>query len=124
MSTTFRWQLPMDSTAPAAARWHLREIATSDLEAVDAELVVTELVSNAWKHGCGDGPIQVGVEILDESLLIEVCGESKGEPIRADAANESSAGGRGLLMIEELVTEWGYRTNGAEICVWAKVPRL
>lgn len=121
MSVTFTWQLPMDSTAPAAARWHLREVASSDLEAVDAELVVTELVTNAWKHGTGAGDITVTVEVRDASLRIEVCGIAEGSPAVHSSTDESDDGGRGLLLLDGLVEEWGYDRRENLMCVWATV---
>lgn len=121
MSTTFTWQLPMDSTAAGAARWHLRELASSDIEAVDAELVVTELVTNAWKHGSQTGVITLGVDVRDASLHIEVCGETPGEP-RILQSHTDASSGRGLLMIEELADDWGFERREGAICVWADVP--
>ena len=121
MSVTFTWHLPMDSTAAAAARWHLREVASSDLEAVDAELVVTELVTNAWKHGTGEGDITVTVEVRDSSLHIAVCGISDGTPAVATSAAGSDSSGRGLLLLDGLVERWGYDRRGNVMCVWAEV---
>lgn len=121
MSVTFTWRLPMDSTAPAAARWHLRDVASSDLEAVDAELVVTELVTNAWKHGTGEGDITVTAEVRDSSLRIEVCGIAEGTPALSTSTDESDDDGRGLLLLDGLVNEWGYDRRDNLMCVWAEV---
>ncbi len=122
MSATFTWQLPMDSTAAGAARWHVRELASSDIEAVDAELVVTELVTNAWKHGNGSEPITLTVDVRDDSLHIEVCGDASGEP-RTVPTTDTEAAGRGLLLIDELTDRWGFERRASQICVWAEVPQ-
>jgi len=124
MSVTFTWQLPRNSTAPAQGRWHVRGLASDDREAVDAELVVTELITNAWKHGCGSAEISLCVEVRDESLHIEVCGEAEGNPIRAAGDIGSDPGGRGLLMIDGLTEQWGFERRGDFVCVWADVPHL
>lgn len=121
MSVTYTWQLPMDSTAAGAARWHLREVASSDLEAIDAELVVTELVTNAWKHGTGEGDIAVTVEVRDSSLRIEVCGVAEGTPAVTKSTDESDDSGRGLLLLDGLVEKWGYDRRDNVMCVWAEV---
>jgi two-component sensor histidine kinase len=122
MSAMFTWQLPMDSTAAGQARWHLRDVSSSDLEAVDAELVVTELVNNAWKHGSGSGGITLSADVREDSLHIEVCGDASGEP-QVLRSQDTAATGRGLLMIDELVNDWGFERRESVICVWADVPR-
>lgn len=122
MSVTYTWDLPRDSTAPAQGRWFVREAASNQIEAVDAELVVTELITNAWKHGTGTGPITLTVEIRDDSLRLEVCGEAPGEPVRAPTTTDSEPDGRGMLMIEGLTDRWGYERTGNVVCVWAELP--
>lgn len=124
MSATFTWELPRDSTAPAQGRWYVREFASNDTEAVDAELVVTELITNAWKHGRGKAPITLRVEVGDAALRIEVCGEAAGDPIRTIDGADSDPSGRGLLMIDGLATGWGFERHGDTVCVWADVPHV
>lgn len=117
MPVSYTWELPADSTAPGQGRWHMRELFADDIEAVDAELVVTELITNAWRHG--RGPITLRAELLDDGVRIEVCSESSDMPrARSDA---TQSGGRGLLLINELTDEWGYETDGSRLCVWAHV---
>lgn len=122
MSVTFTWTLPHDSTAPAQGRWHVRGLSPSDIEAVDAELVVTELITNAWKHGHGE--ITLRVEMAEEVLHIEVCSAAESDPQRIDTDDAVEASGRGLLMIEGLAERWGFDRRGAVVCVWADVPRV
>lgn len=124
MSVTYTWELPRNSTAPAQGRWHVREVASNDREAVDAELVVTELITNAWKHGAGDLPITLRVEVRDDALRVEVCGESAHDPIRATSDDGSESSGRGLMMIDGLADSWGYERNGSNLCVWASLLHL
>lgn len=124
MSIGFTWDLPRDSTAAAQGRWHVREVSSSDREAVDAELVATELITNAWKHGSGDGPITLRVEIRDDCLHLEVCGDSQSDPVRERDADESKADGRGLTMVEDLTDRWGFARDGDVLCVWADIPHL
>jgi anti-sigma regulatory factor (Ser/Thr protein kinase) len=123
MGDSHSWELPRDSTAPAQGRWHVRGLASSDREAVDAELVVTELITNAWKHGYGSAAISLRVDVLDDSMHLEVCGEAEGEP-SPQGAQPDTTSGRGLLLIDELATRWGFSRNGSLVCVWADIPRL
>jgi anti-sigma regulatory factor (Ser/Thr protein kinase) len=124
VSVTYTWELPRDSTAPAQGRWHVRGVTSNDREAVDAELVVTELITNAWKHGAGDLPITLRVEVRDDALHLEVCGESASDPVSSQQTAGSDSGGRGLMMIDGLADSWGYERNGSNLCVWADLPHL
>lgn len=117
MSVTYTWELPADSRAPGQGRWHLRELFADNTQSIDAELVVTELITNAWRHG--RGPITLRADLLDGGVRIEVCSESSDEPrIQAES---SEPRGRGLLLIDEIASEWGYERNGARLCVWARL---
>lgn len=124
MSVTYTWELPRNSTAPAQGRWHVRGVTSNDREAGDAELVVTELITNAWKHGSGDGPITLRVEVRDDAMRLEVCGESASDPVSSQQTAGSDSGGRGLMMIDGLADSWGYERNGSNLCVWADLPHL
>lgn len=122
MSVTFTWTLPHNSTAPAQGRWRVRELSSTEIETVDAELVVTELITNAWKHGHGEITLQV--EVAEEFLRIEVCSAAEGEPVPSDVEDAVEASGRGLMMIEGLAERWGFDRRGDVVCVWADVPRV
>ena len=126
LSVTFTWTLPHDSRAPAQGRWHLRELASNAIEAADAELVVTELITNAWKHGYGE--ITLRVEVAEEVMHIEVCSASDDDPRATTLGGASEdaveADGRGLLLIEGLAKRWGFDRRGSVVCVWADVSRV
>ena len=122
MFVTYTWQLPADSTAPAQGRWHVRGLSSSDVDAIDAELVVSELITNAWKHGSGSGDITLRVEVREDCLHIDVCGVTTGTPRVDDVERGVDASGRGLLLIKELASGWGYERRGDVTCVWADVP--
>jgi len=119
VSADYTWQLPRDSTAPGQARWHMRELFANDREAVDAELVVSELVTNAWKHGHGEGPITLNAQLRNGGVRLEVCGAANGEP-RVETDSDSSSG-RGLLLIDGLAQAWGHERRGELVCVWAEI---
>lgn len=117
MTASYTWELPADATAPGQARWHLRQLLESDSEAIDAELVATELITNAWRHG--RGPITLIADLRPDCLMLEVCSESDAQPNVCTDAGGSS--GRGLLLIEELTTAWGFTREGDQMCVWAEI---
>jgi len=122
MSATHTWELPADATAPGQARWHLRQLLSNNEEAIDAELVATELITNAWQHG--RGPITLHAEMRSDCLLLRVCSASDEQPtVRADTSTDhDDSGGRGLLLIGELTTAWGFEREGEQLCVWAQIP--
>jgi len=97
----------------------MRELFANDREAVDAELVVSELVTNAWKHGHGEGPITLNAQLRNGGVRLEVCGAANGEP-RVETDSDSSSG-RGLLLIDGLAQAWGHERRGELVCVWAEI---
>lgn len=118
---------PRSKRTPALARRLLRDYLarTSGGERfLDAgELLVSELVTNAWRHGTPPGNlIWVGVELIDGELLIAV------DDARADARPELKSltvdqkGGRGLHLVNELARAWGHGPrNGIGKRTWCLV---
>jgi len=79
----------------ALAQWGLAEHA--DL----AELIVSELATNAIRHG--DGMVHVCVSLAHCGLRVEVRDEAAGRwPARQEAAAEDESG-RGLALLDELI---------------------
>ncbi|MFM1916544.1 MAG: hypothetical protein RJB01_59 [Actinomycetota bacterium] len=116
------WELPHDARAAAEARWHIRETLIDWCETADIELVASELVTNAWKHGIG--PITFSLRVRDDSVIATVSNISHGTPKRADNSPADLAEhGRGLLLISELAREWGFDRHGDLLNVWAEVGR-
>ncbi|MCC9309866.1 ATP-binding protein [Kitasatospora sp. RB6PN24] len=73
------------------------------------ELLVSELVTNAWQHGTPPGNlIRVGVELVNDELLIAV------DDARADVKpelkplTEDHKSWRGLHLVNELARAWGH----------------
>lgn len=84
-------------------------------------VVVSELVTNAWLHG--DGPIVVRVfrGERDGRPVVEVWDAGEGRPV-VQPENLGRTSGRGLLLMAELVHEWGVRplNEGGKV-TWAKL---
>jgi anti-sigma regulatory factor (Ser/Thr protein kinase) len=89
----------------------------TDTDTIDrVELVVSELVTNAVRHGPGE-PISLrlvaepdGVvfgEVVDQGdghHHVEVRGQDPGPAVEIDELTE---GGRGLLIVDQLSSDWG-----------------
>lgn len=113
--------------APREARHEIRRCLDSELDeltAYDVQVVVSELVANAVRHGGATGPGQVTVllRITSDRVRIEVGDPGPGferppvpEPREAD-------GGRGLLLVERMTSRWGV-SRGPGSRVWFEVDR-
>jgi anti-sigma regulatory factor (Ser/Thr protein kinase) len=82
------------------------------------ELAVSELVTNAIVHGCGQ--VDVRIADLDGSVRLEVGDEGTvGTPrptMRSDGSD--GAGGWGLRLVEGLSDTWGTHRDGGRTQVW------
>ena len=88
--------------------------------AADAELVVSELVTNAALHG--EAPITVRV-LLDRWVRVEVEDARRTAPIMPRSNTEAMTG-RGLAMVAALSSGWGMElaASGGKV-VWAELGR-
>ncbi|MDX3058951.1 ATP-binding protein [Streptomyces sp. NE06-03E] len=112
-------------------REQLRSNGVSDAVVDDAVLILSELLSNACRHGrplgkhteVGDGDIRAAWRVDRRGdLTVEVT--DGGGPTRPVPATPSvtARGGRGLNIISALAQEWGVRDDTAgEVTVWALV---
>ncbi|GHI09554.1 SpoIIE family protein phosphatase [Streptomyces cellostaticus] len=113
------WDLPADpalvSEVRAAA---LRQLADWGLDeaAFAAELMLSELVTNAIRHGAG--PIRVRL-LHDRTLICEVSDTSNTAPHLRRAAT-TDEGGRGLFLVAQLAQSWGTRYNPQGKVIWAE----
>jgi anti-sigma regulatory factor (Ser/Thr protein kinase) len=85
-----------------------------------AQLLVSELVSNAVLHG--GGPVRLEVAELDggSSVRVEVCNRGSGQPRMRHAA-PADLSGRGLQLVDELSRGWGSSNLDGETSVWFEV---
>jgi two-component sensor histidine kinase len=70
----------------------------------DAELLGTELVVNALRHGTP--PISIKVDCVGDTVRIAVCDRSSERP-RQRAADSTEESGRGLALLRALSEQWG-----------------
>jgi anti-sigma regulatory factor (Ser/Thr protein kinase) len=96
-------------TAPRAARAKLADFdhGLPSERLCDAELLLSELVSNAVKYG-GEGDISVTFERADDRFRTEVVDQGDGflATLR-DAGEGQRNGGWGLPLVQRLSDRWG-----------------
>lgn len=100
------------------ARAWLRELLTTPNE--DAELVLTELSTNAFIHGTP--PVTCTVEVGDGELTIRISQPGNAEAVRMRDPDPTVAGGRGLHLVDAIATAWGATNEGPVLTVWATLP--
>lgn len=93
----------------------LRHLALSN-EVIDvATLLLSELVTNAMRHG--SMPITCSTFLTGSRIRVEVCDVNTAPPVVIEAAPDA-LGGRGMKLVAGLAEEWGwYRTETGK-CVW------
>ncbi|PBC69730.1 anti-sigma regulatory factor (Ser/Thr protein kinase) [Streptomyces sp. TLI_235] len=74
----------------------------------DAELLTTELLTNAIRHTDGEQPIRVTIALDQRWLSIGVRDRSTSAP-RVHRAVSCEEGGRGLFLVESVARSWACR---------------
>ncbi|MGW5210341.1 ATP-binding protein [Streptomyces sp. NPDC004051] len=111
-------------------RLQLRDGGVADTVIDDAVLILSELLSNACRHGrplggalAGDGAVRAAWQVHPcGRLVVEVT--DGGGPTRPAPATPSvtAHGGRGLNIITALADDWGVRDEvPGEVTVWVVV---
>ncbi|NUR04006.1 MAG: SpoIIE family protein phosphatase [Streptomyces sp.] len=116
------WQLTRDPQEVAHARRLVRAqlLHWGLVDAVDtAELLVSELVTNAVRHATGD---RIGLRLVrTDALLCEVTDAEPDLPALL-AAGPYDESGRGLRVVSRLAREWGASIAGHSKTVWFEQP--
>ncbi|MFF3518529.1 SpoIIE family protein phosphatase [Streptomyces sp. NPDC002573] len=107
------------------ARKELREwLRTWSLDsAVDeAELLTSEVVTNALVHG--DSDVSVCVRQYPDHIRVEVRDSDPhpARPVTVPRAEDEAEGGRGLLIVSALASGWGNSPSGRGKTVWFELP--
>jgi anti-sigma regulatory factor (Ser/Thr protein kinase) len=89
----------------------------------DIELLVTELVTNAYEHGAGCAALRMYLAADRAVVRLEVDDRSPHLRIRPpEGADLSSPGGRGLVLIAAISADWGVDAEPGRKTVWAEIP--
>jgi anti-sigma regulatory factor (Ser/Thr protein kinase) len=87
----------------------------------DAELIITELVSNAVRHV--GGQLDLMVALRERFLHLSVRDTSPVTPRLTLPDPDTGAGGRGLLLVDCVAAGWGSIVGPGGKVVWATVRR-
>lgn len=104
----------------------LAEQGLREADRATAELVVSELVTNAVRHGCVPGRL-VALRLvydLEKTVTIEVSDAGDRRPPAApsgDRRDDLSESGRGLTLVAAFADAWGVRDRDIGKTVWARL---
>ncbi|MFF1453204.1 SpoIIE family protein phosphatase [Streptomyces sp. NPDC058274] len=115
------WTLPREPRSVGRAREYARvQLQAWDLEPLvdTAELLVSELVTNALRYGEGEIRLRL---LLDRTLVCEVWDAGLVQP-RRRRARDTDEGGRGLQLVGLLSASWGSRRTPRGKTVWFELP--
>lgn len=122
MTATRELRLPSTSAAPRLARGALRDWLGPDSDADElrsAQLLVSELVTNAVVHG--QGTITLKVLTSDQHLLVEVIDQGHGFEREVRQQDFDTIGGQGLHIVDQLASRWGIHEGTTH--VWFELER-
>ncbi|WP_089103443.1 SpoIIE family protein phosphatase [Streptomyces hyaluromycini] len=115
------WDIPADPALVAPIRKKaVEQLDVWDLSmaAFTAELVVSELVTNAIRYGAH--PIRLRLIHDTTTLICEVSDTSHTAP-HLRRAKTWDEGGRGLLLVAQLTQRWGTRHTAEGKTIWAEL---
>ncbi|MEU9187036.1 SpoIIE family protein phosphatase [Streptomyces sp. NPDC048484] len=115
------WEVPADPALVAPIRKQVvRQLEVWDVSEVafTAELVVSELVTNAIRYG--ERPIRLRLIHNATTLIMEVSDSSHTAP-HLRRAKTFDEGGRGLLLVAQLTQRWGSRHTTEGKTIWAEL---
>ncbi|MGJ6963173.1 ATP-binding protein [Streptosporangium sp. G11] len=125
-----RVDLPGVAESVSSARRYVRGVLENSghRDTYDAELLVSELVSNAIRHsesGRVGGRVTVVVANLGDVTRIAVIdeGSSTCMPHLPAEPDEDAEGGRGLWLVREVALSWGWYEGTAGRVVWFQLAR-
>jgi anti-sigma regulatory factor (Ser/Thr protein kinase) len=84
----------------------------------DLELVISEVVTNAIRHGLPGGAILLAVTPKPEFLCVQVTDEGPGLVPTPGAMASDEHGGYGLFIVERLSRRWGITREASRTRVW------
>lgn len=111
--------LPRDRRSAVDARDWLREFLRGRVPeplTEDAVLVVSELATNALRHGLGDVVVRAALEDGDLQLSVT---DSGNELPALQPIDPTRVGGLGLRIVDELSAAWGVAPFPGGKTVWA-----
>ena len=117
-----RIELPRESRAAGLARSALGDWFGADVEEdllQSAQLLVSELVTNAYIHG--HGAIELRAALDEDRVLVEVIDEGSGFERVVERRSIEDVGGRGLAIVDAESSRWGIHEGTTH--VWFELER-
>jgi anti-sigma regulatory factor (Ser/Thr protein kinase) len=105
-------------SAPAEARWFLWQTAYRDDPIGDVEtavLLLSEVVSNAVRHGAKGRGLKLTVTRSGRSLRVAVRSQGR---FRPPPIRRSQPGGWGLVLVQQLSRHWGIEVETDSVETW------
>ncbi|MDQ3991246.1 MAG: ATP-binding protein, partial [Actinomycetota bacterium] len=90
----------------------------------DVRLLVSELVTNSFRHGglgAGDH-IELSIRVSPDHIRVEVADPGRGFQPRRPEPSADLRSGWGLFLVDQLSRRWGVRNDGATR-VWSEIDR-
>jgi serine/threonine-protein kinase RsbW len=116
--------LPPAPGSVAEARARVLDALGPDLQADERhtlQLLISELVTNAVRHGNSEQPVELRAR-WDDELRVEVIDYGEGFLPRPRAGEIEDPGGFGLYLVGRLADSWGVETDD-RTCVWFVLDR-
>jgi anti-sigma regulatory factor (Ser/Thr protein kinase) len=115
-------RLPARADAAAVARRTLHDLCrhAPDHLLYDAQLLTSEIVTNAVRHA--SGILTIAIECDRRQLAVAVSDESPDVPVVRESGDED-LGGRGMRLVAHLASAWGStpRPDGTGKVVWFRL---
>ena len=122
------WQLDPSAQAAAQVRHSLDAVFEQwglSEDARDAALLVAyELIANGIDYGTENSAdrLLLSAAMIHDHVRVEVQDAAPTATPELQPLNPQAPRGRGLLVVDQLATRWGWSAEGASKTVWAEVP--
>ena len=116
------WTVAVGAAARRAIRARLGDRLTED-QLADAQLIATELATNAFSHAppVVDEHVILLIDVTDQAVRIAVIDGGAG--FVPDWEDEPDRSPSGLRVVDKIATAWGISDDGVN-AVWAEVARV
>ncbi|MET0143301.1 MAG: ATP-binding protein [Ilumatobacteraceae bacterium] len=117
---TAGFDIPAERRSPGLARRKVAQVVDSwgfGALRADAELVVSELITNAIVHAPGSASYELQLSETPTGLRLAVRDGSTSAPVMR-SLDDGRPGGRGLRIISTVATNWGYDVLPAGKRIW------
>jgi len=106
------------------ARAFLGEVcgATPGVEVQPLALALSEIFTNAVRHGRGDS-CDVVVRLSPDAVRVEVRADGEAFAVPTEPPEAMAAGGRGLMLVDAVSDRWGVDAGYGRAAVWFAVDR-